>query len=226
MAADETTADSDLAVMDANEIKQKRRLTAILDAHDNVEERASKAYKLHIQGEISQHARNVLLQKAVQAYLREVYVLMKADHNPPDDPNPYWFPYLYVNEQDAWVPHPDAPGEPPIGVVEMDHEDDVLIKGLEDFMHADEIYTERWTESRRTRHSGRQVVEQERSHSIPERVIWEAYLWINQYLDEEHDLEIKFEQIGDELPTWGFEEIEDEDVTDTADLAREEMNGD
>ena len=80
MAAEQPPSEerrSDLAVMDANEFKQKRRLERILDALHAVEDRADIAWEWYAQGEISEDAKNIMVQRAVQKAIREVYNLLR-----------------------------------------------------------------------------------------------------------------------------------------------------
>jgi len=62
---------SDLAVMEANEYKQKRRLERLLDAVDDVQDTADEAWNAYVAGEISQEARNITIQRTVQNAIRE-----------------------------------------------------------------------------------------------------------------------------------------------------------
>ncbi len=111
MSADDRQ--SDLAVMDANEYKQKRRLQRILDAHDKVEDMGERAYGQYAEGVISHDGKNIRILRAVQQYIREVYnLLMEYDSELEEDEiNEYWVgTYL--------------------GALERDHEEDIYFRGL------------------------------------------------------------------------------------------------
>jgi len=201
MSADDRQ--SDLAVMDANEYKQKRRLQRILDAHDKVEDMGERAYGQYAEGVISHDGKNIRILRAVQQYIREVYnLLMEYDSELEEDEiNEYWVgTYL--------------------GALERDHEEDIYFRGLKSVLYADEIYTEEWTEEVQARHGPNQVANKSATHTVPETVSVNAYLLVNQFLSQEKGLEIQFEELEDELPTWGFEEV-DEDIEGTEALAHE-----
>lgn len=186
---------SDLAVMDANEYKQKRRLRRILDIHDSVEDAADKLFQLEIEGVISRDARNLGLQKVVQKFIRECWnLLQEYDHE--DHPN----------DPDVW-------GEE-LGSIRMEHRQDIVFCGLDDFLRSNEFYSESWTEGTTTRHGPNQTQEYSRQYTVPEEVSWEAYLLLRRFLDQVKDVEVKFEALGDDLPSWGFES--EEEIPDDA----------
>jgi len=203
MAAEEANHDrdrhSDLAVLEANEYKQKRRLERILDAHDQVEERASDAFASYAQGEISQDAKNVVLLEAVKRYIREVYQLLRDYERNRDEDDPS---YLYRET------------DPPLGQLAFDHGGGIEFRSLADVLMAETTYSETWEETEASRHGPDRTVEHSEQYTTPEIVSWNAYLLTSEFLTEEHDLELQFEELGDSLPTWGYEEIPDEEGTE------------
>ncbi|MDR9431867.1 MAG: hypothetical protein RI568_14370, partial [Natronomonas sp.] len=70
---------SDLAVMDANEYKQKRRLERILDGLDGVQDTADEAWSAYVAGEISREAYHIAIHRAVRKAIVECYKLL-IDH--------------------------------------------------------------------------------------------------------------------------------------------------
>lgn len=191
---------SDLAVMDANEYKQKRRLERILDAHDHVEEAAATAFEELAYGEITEGGKNIVLLQAVKRYIREVWQLLVEHHEDSDEDS---MDYLYRSNVGQ-----------PLGRIERTRSDDVTFQGLADIVLADVTYRETWTETTRTRHGHVEETRHERQYTVPEDVSWNAYLLTNQFLSSEHDLELRFEELDDSLPTWGYEEVPDEDGTE------------
>lgn len=190
---------SDLAVMDANEFKQKHRLKRILESHDKVEEMSEKAYGQYAEGRISHDGKNIRVLRAVQQYIREVYNLLMEydDELDEDDINDYWTgTYL--------------------GALERQHDEDIFFRGLKSVLYADEVYTEEWTESVEARHGPNQSVSRSLNHTVPETVSVNAFLLVNKFLSQEKGLEIKFEEMEDSLPTWGFDEVEDVEGTEVA----------
>lgn len=185
---------SDLAVMDANEYKQKRRLERILDALDNVEDRANMAWDRFVAGEISQEGKNIMIQRTVQQAIREVYNLLRgAEFDPEKGVDQYWA----GDEQD------------PLGYIEQTQGPDIQVTGLADYMWLECFHTETITKTVRRRNKQPTQVTEERQYTVPEQLSWRAFLRLKEFLDEHHDLEIAFEEMDDELPTWGFEEVDE-----------------
>ena len=196
---------SDLAVLEANEYKQKRRLERILDAHDHVEDASSEAFEAYALGEISEDAKNIVLLQAVKKFIREVYQLLREHEQErlrdDEDDSPG---YLLR----------DAVRGNEIGRIQRRAAPDVVFYDLQDFLQADTTYYESWEEPVSTRHGPNQTQEFTRQHSVPEEVSWQAYLLTTEFLTEEHSLELQFEELKDTLPTWGFEEVPDEEGTE------------
>lgn len=199
MAVDESAAErqSDLAVMDANEYKQKRRLKRILDAHDRVEDKADEAYELYVTGQITEDAKNIMLLRSVQEYIREIYnLLLEYDQElEEDETNIYW-------------------SSAKLGDLELEHGENIPFIGLASILNAQKFYIEEWEEQVETRHGPNRSEEREQHHTVPEEVSWNAYLLVNQFLSEEKDVEIRFEELKNSLPVWGFEEVENPDEDD------------
>jgi hypothetical protein len=191
---------SDLAVMDAQEYKQKRRLRRILDAHDRVEDRASEAFELYSLGEINRHGKNTVLLQAVKQYIREVFQLLRLYEQDADTGEKS---YLYRNE-----------GQNILGRIEMEHDPDVVFEGLADVLLADPTYVETWEEEFEQRHGASRTETYQREYSVPETISWKAYLEVNEFLTEQHSLELQFEALEDKLPEWGFTEIPEDEADD------------
>lgn len=187
---------SDLAVMGADEYKQKRRLQRILDAHDSVEEKADEAYDLYVSGQISQEGKDIVLLRATQKFIRECFnLLLEFDSELEDEVNEYWAGRV-------------------LGEIEMQQQENVSFNGLRDLLYADEIYSETWEEPVSTRHGQDQTQTFSAEHTVPEDVTWKGYLVMKEFLAAEKDLEIKFEELDDSLPTWGYEEADEADIDD------------
>lgn len=199
---------SDLAVLEANEHKQRRRLQEILDAHKAVETTADKLFEMQAAGDVSPDARNIGIQHAVKKFIRESQNLLTAwDREESDDDVP-----------DPWQTH--------LGTVPMESEPDVDIVGLHDFLQTQETYTEAWKETQDTRHGPVVEVQHSAQHTVPKQISWEAHMLLWEFLNAEYDIDVQFEDLDDSLPTWGFEEIDDPEIEDTAELARERMESD
>jgi hypothetical protein len=191
---------SDLAVMDAQEYKQKRRLRRILDAREDVEEVGQEAFRGFIAGDISSDALNVSLLRAVQSYIRECHTLLKDWRNDTYETDE-WDPY--------WTGDPTEPDSRPLGRVQFENRDDIVFWGLRDVLRAQDFYEESWTKPVENRHGPDTVAQKSRQKSVPENVSQNAYLRLNEFLAEEKDLELQFEDMDDSLPVWGFEEVDE-----------------
>lgn len=193
---------SDLAVLEANEYKQKRRLERILDAVDGVQDTADEAWNLYVAGEITREARNITIQRTVQQAIRECYKLL-LDH------------YRTVTEEDGardryWAGDPNNP----IGEVSLLGERVARIDGLRDFMDAPTFFERTATEQVPRRNMPDETVTRTIETTMPEQVSYRAYLRLKEFLDDAHDMEISFEEMDDSLPNWGFER--EEEIPDDA----------
>lgn len=191
---------SDLAVMDANEYKQKRRLERILDALDGVQDTADDAWSAYVAGEISREAYHIALHRAVRKAIVECYKLL-IDHARSVDGG---------GRDHYWKGDPDEP----LGVVDLVGEEVAHIDGLQDFFDAPTFF-DRTLEERVER---RNVPDTTNTRTVectmPESVSYRAYLRLKEFLDDVHDMEISFEEMDDSLPNWGFEK--EEEIPDDA----------
>jgi len=170
--------ESDLAVLEANEYKQRRRLEKILDARDNVQATADLAWEQFVAGQISHDAKNIMIQRAVQSFIKEAYKLLQ-DYTRDADADKYWV------------------GDPtnPLGTIERDWGADIIIQGLKDFLKADHIHTEEREQKVKRANMPPRAEVQTQEHTVPEDVSMEAFLTLVEFLDDQHDLEISFESI-------------------------------
>lgn len=203
---------SDLAVMEANEYKQKRRLERILDSIDKVEDKADQAWELFVSGDINHDAKNIMIQRAVKQTVRECYNLLLDYHKEAtrEAENPRAVKDNTPDADEYFAPRQ----ENRLGAVEMDWEDDIPIYGLFGFLQSKELYEETWTERAKPRNKPARVERHTAKHTVPESVSWTAFMTLKEFLNSEHDLEIKFEELDDALPTWGFVEVPDEEGTE------------
>lgn len=186
MAADQDPdRRSDLAVMDANEFKQKKRLERILESQHRVEEKANEAWELFVNGEINHDAKNIMIQRAVKEAVREAYKLL-LDHQGRTEHDGSYSEYWSGIEDE------------PIGRIQMSESSDVIIYGLRDFLSTNEIYHETVTKTVTHRNKPPSTETERIQHSVPEDVSWAAFLRLKEFLDDEHDLEISFEEMDDE----------------------------
>lgn len=170
----------DLAAVDADEYKQKRRLERILDAQDLVEDVGNASMRMYVEGEVKQEARNILLLQATQQFIRECYNLLQdhaADLDRGEDP--YWY----------------GVRDDPLGRIQFEHREDVVFYGLRDLLDANWYYRETWTTTEQPRNRPEREVEHEEVHIIPQSVIFEGYLRLKRFVHEECDLDITFERV-------------------------------
>lgn len=204
MATENHTEDrqSDLAVMEANEYKQKRRLERILDVVEDVEDKADEAWDLFVAGEVSRDGKNIIIQRAVQKAIREVYKLL-VDHQTRADSHSEYF----AGRKDE-----------PIGTIEREENEDVTIYGLYDYMTLDMLHKETVTVTEHPPNKPPRQRTKSRETTVSEQISWTAYLRLKEFLDDEHDLEVSFEELDDELPNWGFKEYEEDEIPDDVEV--------
>lgn len=225
----EAGAASDLAVMEVQEYKQKRRLESILDSLDKVEERTDEAWDLYVMGEIDFQARDTIILRAVQAAIDDCRNLLinyakenaektsdKAqDGNQAEtrtaDPywhgtlsNPIgWFQYEYVDGKEEFI-------------------------GLRDILNAKSLYTETWEETVEMRHRADRKRKRQQEHVVPEWVSRRAYRRLTRFLDDEYDLDIAFEET-DDMETWQYQdsrELEERDNVQYVEVGSNAPEGD
>lgn len=189
---------SDKAVLGAEEYKNKNRLEHILQARERVAEVESKALLELIHGEIGEDGLNIAIQHAVKQYLEEVWNLLLRE----------------VKELDKGE-SAEYFEERKLGEIPFESRENLVIRGLFEFEETQRYYHERWTETVSWRHGSNVTREYTATHTVPARVSKRAYLTLNEFLDEEDDLDLQFEPADDSLPSWGYETVEfDEQLSD------------
>lgn len=188
---------SDLAVMDANEYKQKRRMKRILDVLEAVEEKADDAWDGYVLGEISHDAKNIIIQRAVKQAIYETYNHLKDREESLENHDRYWAGYERVEQTENGGQKAVADGGEvnPIGVIELSEGQDEVIWGLRDFMETQHFYEEVITEKQRRRHRRPKVVEHRQRKTVPEEVSRRAYLLLKRFLGRELHLDVEFESM-------------------------------
>lgn len=180
---------SDLAVMDAQEYKQKRRLKRILDAHDKVEERREMAKLSLANGNIDKNGVNMAILGAVQEFIRECFNLLRAHAEETDGRDRYW----------------QGDPEAPLGRVEMkrDENDPIIFVGLKDILRAQDVYQESWQVRKSRRHAGPELESESATHTVPERVSMRAFLLAKSFLAEERDMDLSFDgEVDTDAPVY------------------------
>lgn len=203
-ADDNRTQDSvrsDLAVMDANEYKNKHRLKRILEAHDRVEEKFSEAYERYVKGNVTEHGKNIIMLRAVQSFIREIHNLLMdygnelEEQTPDDEPvvNPYW----------------DGIDGNLLGKIEFETKPDKEYKGLKQVVESDESYEEVLHERVSQRHVPDEIRRELIEHTVPEEVSKNAFILAKMFLARQYDLEMQTEQIDDQRPIsdWRDDEL-------------------
>lgn len=214
---------SDLAVMDADSYKNKRRLERLLDALDNIPDQADRAREQYNQGKIDMHARRIAVQDAVQDAIWEVWNLLK-DHEEncrqraaealiehaaeqdeefkPDQFNPGTIDDGTLRKAyditSVWPHSAYFTGDPrmgKLGTIPQVNEPDIEVWGLRDFDALDELWTETWTEREKPYDLPARQVERRVNHTVPRDISWAAAVRLKEFLNDEHDMEIQFEAI-------------------------------
>lgn len=236
-ASHDDSRQSDLAVLDANEYKNKRRLERLLDAIDNIPDQADRAREQYNHGEIDMHARRIAVQDAVSDAIWEAWNLLKeheheqrrqagqalidyyAEHASEDFNSEGWEPAdikisrleKAYNVTGRW-PHSryfhGHPEVPKLGTIAQENQGDIVVWGLKDFHGLDELWTENWTEREKPFDCPPRTVQRQRNYTVPRDISWKAAIRLKEFLNDQHDMEIQFESIGDQLPKWGFKEVD------------------
>lgn len=214
---------SDLAVLGADEYKNKRRLERILDALDNIPEQADRAREQYNRGSISIDARRIAVQDAVNDAILEAMNLLRdherscreeageaairyaasQDENfdpqkfEPQDINVEALEKLYP-ATGAW-PHSryftGHPDDPGLGTIPQVKSKDIEVDGLAQFWKLDELWAETWTELEKPDNMEPREVPRHANHTVPRDISWAAAVRLKEFLNDVHDLEIQFESI-------------------------------
>jgi len=185
-----TDRQSDLAVMDAEEYKNKRRLERLLDAHDRVEEWDNHSLRMLVDREITPQGRNIILLRAVKQFIREAYNSLREHYE------------SYQAEGEPAKPDGYLLTSEPIGVIEFEHREDVEFYGLGDILNADRMYTEVWDTEEDPKHTSSKTQTHDRTKAVPEDVTMKAFLRLKHFLDEERGLDLAFSETAEDA---GFE---------------------
>jgi hypothetical protein len=176
---------SDLAVMDANEYKNKTRLESILTQRQKVFEARDQARDLLISGEIQPDGRNLLVLNATRQYLEEVWNLLLRHARQQGTEEEEWGSVYLTGKK--------------LGEIELRGRKDVLIDGLSSYLYCQRQYVQEWTEEVRWRYGDNKTRTHREIKTVPVKISRRAFRLINQFLDREHDLDIQFEELDDTL---------------------------
>jgi len=180
---DDRGRQSDLAVMEVSEYKQKRRLERILDAHDDVEDTYDAAmYGAYVANDVQPEAVPVLLLRSVQQFIRELLHPLKEHAREADGRDRYWF----------------GDPEKPLGGIHFEHRDDVVFVGLRDVLNADYTYETQWTEQVKPRNMPVTTETHREVHAVPEAVSWKAYERLKEFAAQERGLDLAYDE-SDEM---------------------------
>lgn len=169
---------SDLAVMDVEEYKNKRLIKRILDMQERVIEQTNHAKAQYIEGEIQREGRNMHVYSAVEDYINVAYGLL-SEHKPDGLAGIRW-DTVFATEK-------------PIGVIRFEQEDPVQLWSIADFHYTDEVHFEEWMESYSPRHMQTQYERCTNTVTVPMEASKNAFLLVNQYLAQEWNIAIQTE---------------------------------
>jgi len=191
-SVDERT--TDLAVMEAEEIKQKRRLIALLEAREKVEEQIDKAEELYVRGDIEEIARDKMILEAVQEFIREGWALLLEHAEDSDDDGRNYFAGVDLGEFEV-------------------ADDTIAFNGLVDIAFADAVYVRQKSYTKQMPHGPTRERTEAVRRSVPKDISFQAYLTMIEFLSQEQGLELQFEPMDDSLPSFGYDTI-DVDIED------------
>lgn len=169
---------SDLAVMDAQEYKQKRRLERILDDLERVPDTANEAWADYVSGEIERDGRNIRIQHAVSDVIEQCNNMLEE--------------YSEEVENDEYYKGDE---DDPLGEFSIVEDDSVQITGLEDFMESDIFFEATVTVPVKRRNKPPKHVTKTVQCTMPETVSRRAYRRLWKFLHEHHGLDMQFEAV-------------------------------
>lgn len=199
---------SDLAVMGANEYKNKSRLESILTQRQNVFDARDQARDLLISGEIQPDGRNLIVLNATRQYLEEVWNLVLRHAQQQEGEGSY---YLTGKR---------------LGTIELRGRENKQIRGLSSYLFSQRRYVQEWTEEVRWRHGDDRTRTRRETKTVPVEISRRAFRTINRFLDNVHDLDIQFEELDDKVPQRTPQKLDLPDVVqmrEVADLIEDEL---
>jgi len=195
----EESREVDLQINNAQELKQHRRQTNIMDQWEEFQDMLTKAWEYYSLGDIHHDARCIMCLKALQNAIRSIWDLGAEGRQ--EEQNKYW------NNTDP---------NHALGRIEFESKDDIWFMDLADIHHAQEYYSDIWFTEEKRRHGPDETVERTEQKVVPLNVITNGYNRLTMFLSkQEQVIELQLEEQDDSLTTWGFEVVEEEgDETD------------
>jgi len=200
--ADASDRQSDLAVMEAEEYTQKRLLKRLIERRERVTELANEARQRFVAGQIDERGRDTMILYAVHDYVQAGYTLLlnHAEGTPAGEHSEYLF-------------------ERELGDMQVGGES-VEFSGLYSILATDEVYTRETTRVVEYPQGPPQTVTQTQSKAVPREISWKACRLMDEFLANEHGIELKVDQLDDSQRSFGFESAtKDELDYDTFDEA-------
>lgn len=176
---------SDLAVMDVDEYKQKRRLERIYDVHDMVGEIATDSLNERAYHDLSSDGEDIAVLHAVQRFIWESYNMLIEYAEGREDGG---------TEDKYWT---GEGRDNPLGEIRFKNSETVEFWGLKDVLQAKRVYSKTWTETTHPRDMAPREETHENQKTVPRRVSVDAYLLLKEFLEKERDLDLNFEGGGD-----------------------------
>lgn len=173
---------SELALLGADEWRQKHRLERVMSALDRIEDADFVAIEEMVKGEIKPEGREIVLLQAVKGAIRESYNLLLSYHREQDGADGYW-----------------RTAEPIATIEAIGDGEPIKFYGLADVLEAQNYYHFSWTETLDRRKKLPERVERTGMKAVPEEVSMKAYLLLKDFQSTQRDLGLSYEDEDDPL---------------------------
>lgn len=184
MSTDTPARDDRGAVEDPSDIKQRRRIEAVLDARERVAEQHRKALDLQAKRQIDEQLARRMIRQAVKEYALESEHVIKANlPDTSDDPREW-----AAKEEAAY----HTWKERDLGVLEM-RASIKEFEGVQAFVETPRVITETWRESAEDAVNGSSETVRRESYEVPIEVSERAYRALN-YFWHEFGMDLEMEQ--------------------------------
>lgn len=174
--AGELTGSGGEGVDDPSDLKQRRRIEALLRARERVAEQSRKALDFQAKGQVGDTLARRMVRQAVEEYaLESEHVIRSHLPNVPRGETPN-FEDRPKKQEAAWYVWNDVE----LGALDM-NTDVKEFRGLHSFVEAPRVIEETWTETTGNPVGGAETSTHRATHEIPMEVSKRAYRALNYF---------------------------------------------
>jgi len=151
------------------EHKQHRRVNRFMNVFEEIGKADKRSKEAVVTGQMNPDGREVVLQNAVQRFIRELYSPLKNHSREAAGRDAYWM----------------GDPETPLGVIRFSDGDDVLLAGLRDYLQLDDTLSRSWEETVVRRNKPPTVETKWETKTVPEEVTWGAFYYATEFASRE-----------------------------------------